>query len=104
MASKQLAVGDKDLTLNDMHAVLFSGQEVTLSAKAMARVNKSYAFLNEFSKGKLIYGINTGFGPMAQYVIPDKDLRKLQYNLIHSHCSGTGRLIPERDIKALMLA
>lgn len=104
MASKRVPVGENQITLDDIYAVLFEQQEVTLPEKSLKNVQDSYLFLNEFSKGKLIYGINTGFGPMAQYKIADKDLRQLQYNLIHSHCSGSGRLLSELDAKALMIA
>ena len=38
--------------------------------------------LKEFSENKVIYGVNTGFGPMAQYKIDKKDTIQLQYNLI----------------------
>ena len=41
-----------------------------LSAQQRAVVEESFQFLTEFSRDKIIYGINTGFGPMAQYLIP----------------------------------
>lgn len=97
-------IGDKPLTLNDMQALLFGGAKTRLSGPALHRVRASYDFLIGFSKGKLIYGINTGFGPMAQYKIKDQDLRQLQYNLIRSHCSGSGNPLPLNDIRALMVA
>src|SRR4029077_16119712 len=56
------------------------------------------------SSDKVIYGINTGFGPMAQYKISDENLLQLQYNLIRSHCSGSGALLPAPLVKALMIA
>ena len=99
-----VSIGLKDLTLSDLQKILFEEQEVILSETALNEVNDSYLFLEEFSKGKLIYGINTGFGPMAQYRIADSDLQQLQYNLIRSHCSGSGKLLTERDIKSLMIA
>ncbi len=98
-----IPIGDKPLTLSDMYAVLYENQKVKLSEKALKMVNESYIFLNEFSNGKLIYGINTGFGPMAQYKIKDKDLKQLQFNLIRSHCSGSGNLLSPLDTKSLMI-
>ncbi|MBL0342697.1 MAG: aromatic amino acid lyase [Bacteroidetes bacterium] len=96
-------IGDKPLKLSDMHNVVLNKQQIKLSRKALLKVEKSHAFLNTFSKGKLIYGINTGFGPMAQYKIKDQDLRQLQYNLIRSHCSGTGNLLSVMDVRSLMV-
>lgn len=98
-----IEIGDKALTLNDMRAVVEEGQQVKLSVRALKKVEESYTFLNSFSKGKLIYGINTGFGPMAQYKIKEKDLKQLQYNLIRSHCSGTGNLLEANDVRSLMV-
>ncbi|MCP4976740.1 MAG: aromatic amino acid lyase, partial [Maribacter sp.] len=61
-------------------------------------------FLREFSENKIIYGVNTGFGPMAQYKIKDYERIQLQYNLIRSHASGTGNPIAPKYVKAAMLA
>jgi len=47
-------------------------------------------FLNLFHQDKIIYGINTGLGPMAQYRIDEADRINLQYNAIRSHASGCG--------------
>ena len=99
-----ITVGEKDLSVQDINSILFEQNEVNLSKEALAKVDKTFHFLNEFSKGKLIYGINTGFGPMAQYKIADKDLKQLQYNLIRSHCSGTGNLLDPIYVKAAMVA
>ena len=99
-----ISVGEKDLSLNNIYALIFEGQDIVLSEKALKRTHESFYFLNKFSKGKLIYGINTGFGPMAQYKIGEKDLKQLQYNLIRSHCTGSGELLSAIDVKSLMIA
>ena len=102
--SPEIVVGESRLTLRDFQAVLTHGAPISLAPAAVERVEKSFAFLKEFSKGKLIYGINTGFGPMAQYKIADADLNALQYNLIRSHCTGLGNLLPPTETKAMMLS
>lgn len=98
-----IEIGVKPLTLKDLNDVVFNGQQIRLSSKAIKKVDESYKFLKSFSKGKLIYGINTGFGPMAQYKIGDQDLKQLQFNLIRSHCSGTGNLLKPEEVRALMM-
>lgn len=60
-----------DLTLNEVWALLFQQRTLSLSTEALAKVAHSYTFLKDFSANKIIYGINTGFGPMAQYRIED---------------------------------
>ncbi len=99
-----LVLGEKPLSLNDMYQLLFKNRQLELSEEALLKTGKNFSFLKEFSSGKLIYGINTGFGPMAQYKIAEQDLHQLQYNLIRSHCSGSGSLIADMDAKALMIA
>lgn len=95
---------EKQLTLQDCNEILFKGKAISIPASSLKRVNESHVFLKQFSKNKLIYGINTGFGPMAQYKVNEENIIQLQYNLIRSHCSGGGKLLDPLLIKALMLA
>ena len=62
-------IGKTGLTAEDFYSVLFEGERVEVGADVINTVNNSHKFLLEFSNNKLIYCINTGFGPMAQYVI-----------------------------------
>jgi histidine ammonia-lyase len=99
-----ILVGEKRLTTDDFSRLLYSGEQVQLSANALEKVGLSYAFLKDYSKDKVIYGINTGLGPMAQYKITESDQQQLQYNLIRSHSSGSGDPFPEELSRATMLA
>jgi len=92
------------LDLQDFYDTIFEGHPITLDPKVIATVQESFDFLKDFSKNKVIYGVNTGFGPMAQYKIKDSETIQLQYNLIRSHASGTGNPIPPKYVKAAMLA
>ena len=53
--------------------------------------------------GAVIYGLNTGFGRMAETRIPSEDLGRLQVNLVRSHAAGVGDPLPEPEVRALML-
>ena len=81
------------LSLKEFESIIFKNEKIQISEAVLRRVKRSFNFLNEFSKSKVIYGVNTGFGPMAQYRIKDEDRIQLQYNLIRSHSSGTGKPI-----------
>ena len=96
-------VGGKRLTLNDFKSILLEGNSVALDAKALEDVNAGFEFLQNFSDHKLIYGINTGFGPMAQYKISEENILQLQYNLIRSHSSGGGKILDPLLGKAVMV-
>ncbi len=97
-------VGQNVLTLQDFSDILFKGKPVKLTDAALNRVEANFSFLKEFGADKLIYGLNTGFGPMAQYKVGKENLLQLQYNLIRSHCSGEGLLLDPVLVKGLMVA
>jgi len=92
------------LNIEQIYSLLFENNRIEIHAEALNKVKESFDFLERFSKEKLIYGINTGFGPMAQYHVSDELRSELQYNLIRSHCTGTGNILPEMYVKAIMIA
>ncbi len=92
------------LTLREIEKVLYGGETIRISEKLRSQVVASYEFLKEFSKDKVIYGINTGFGPMAQWRIEDEHLKELQYNIIRSHSTGAGERLPDICVRAAMLS
>ncbi|MFL5763242.1 MAG: histidine ammonia-lyase [Bacteroidia bacterium] len=98
-----IVVGTKALTADDFHKILYNGEKVALDPDALKKVEESHEFLKDFSKNKLIYGINTGFGPMAQYKISEKDQLDLQYNLIRSHTTGAGKRLSDINVKSAMI-
>jgi histidine ammonia-lyase len=92
------------MEFTDIEKVLFQDQPLQLSEKELDKIEKSYNFLNDFAKDKVIYGINTGFGPMAQYRISDEELNALQYNIIRSHSTGAGEPFAPIYVRAAMLS
>jgi histidine ammonia-lyase len=97
-------VGGKKLTLRDFERVLHGGENIQLGEQALQKVQESFDFLQQYAKEKVIYGINTGFGPMAQYKISEEDQHQLQYNLIRSHSAGSGNPFTEEFSRSAMLA
>ncbi|GER58343.1 HAL/PAL/TAL family ammonia-lyase [Patiriisocius marinus] len=93
-----------ELGVGEFYDVIFKNKKIKIHDEVLKTVQESFDFLKEFSANKVIYGVNTGFGPMAQYKIKDEDLISLQYNLIRSHASGTGNPISPQYVKAAMLA
>lgn len=92
------------MTLTETYNVLFGPGKLTLDIASMAKVAECYDFLCGFAKEKVIYGINTGFGPMAQWRVDDAHLKELQYNIIRSHATGAGSPLPDLDVRAAMVA
>ena len=61
--------------------ILYKDGRLAWDDASMQGIAESYAFLEHFSNEKVIYGINTGFGPMAQYRVSDEHQRQLQITL-----------------------
>lgn len=84
--------------------ILFHTQPLDIDQETLVNVNTCYQFLQDFAQNKVIYGINTGFGPMAQWRVADKDLLTLQYNIIRSHSTGAGEPLEDIYVRAAMVA
>jgi len=98
-----MQVGDRQINISDFYEVLYQKNNIHISEKALERVINSFNYLQNYCNDKIIYGINTGLGPMAQYKISDKDRLALQYNAIRSHSAGMGKRIPDKDIRSAMI-
>ncbi|MBO8459388.1 MAG: aromatic amino acid lyase [Bacteroidetes bacterium] len=92
------------LNLHEVQSIIEDGCKIEIDEKVRKRVEESFSFLTSFAKDKVIYGINTGFGPMAQWRIDDKNLKELQYNIIRSHSVGVGEPLSVRCVRAAMLS
>lgn len=92
------------ISLSDIQNAIFKKEPFRVEPQMMARVKNCYEFLSRFTKDKVIYGINTGFGPMAQWRVSDEYLKDLQYNIIRSHATGAGEPLPDIYVRAAMIA
>lgn len=92
------------MDLLGIEEIVFGAKKFEISEEELNKVEDSYNFLSDFSKDKVIYGINTGFGPMAQYRVSDESLLELQYNIIRSHATGAGAPLPKECVKAAMIS
>ena len=100
---EMIIVGNKYLELQDFEKLIFDKKQICLNEAALEDVENSFRFLEGFIDNKIIYGINTGFGPMAQCAIAEKDLSQLQYNLIRSHSCGSGDCIDSKSLSAALV-
>ena len=91
------------LSAGDFYKIVHYGGKIKISASLLDEADKNFHFLRDFSVDKVIYGINTGFGPMAQYRIPYAERLTLQYNLIRSHASGMGKPLPPVYSRAMLV-
>ena len=92
------------IDLQLMHDILYGDGQLVWDEATKKGIAECFAFLERFSSDKVIYGINTGFGPMAQWRVDDNHLRELQYNIIRSHATGAGKPLEDSLVRAAMLA
>jgi histidine ammonia-lyase len=82
---------------------LWAGAPARLDDAAMRRVIEAAASVERIvASGETVYGVNTGFGLLANTRIPDDRLAELQTNLILSHSAGVGDPLP-RYVTRLMI-
>lgn len=81
------------------------GQDtVGIAAAAWPRVDAARtAIEGVLARGDTVYGVNTGFGQLAQVRVPAEDLLALQRNLVRSHACGLGDAMHPEDVLAMML-
>ena len=91
------------LALGELRAIADEYQPVALSSQAAARVDAARAVVDrKAAADEAVYGINTGFGALAETRIPRDALGALQLNLLRSHAAGVGEPLPERAVRAAM--
>jgi histidine ammonia-lyase len=83
---------------------LWSGVEASLDDASMRRVSNSAAAVERIvAGGETVYGVNTGFGLLANTRIPNERLAELQTNLILSHSAGLGDPLPRHVVRLMMV-
>lgn len=92
------------LTLSDLRNWWQQPQQLHLHDAAKQAIDSSAATVAEvLRKGKVVYGINTGFGLLANTRIPPEKLEDLQRRIVLSHAAGTGALMDDRVVRLMLL-
>ena len=92
------------LTLEQVAAVASGKLQVTLAAEARRRMQAArHVVEGVLREGRVVYGVNTGFGKLADVRIPPEQLELLQLNLVRSHSCGLGDPLSEAETRAMML-
>src|SRR5574338_241130 len=91
------------LTLEQLNAIADENADVGLAPEAARRMDESRAIIDRAALGDApVYGVNTGFGALAETSIPHDRLGALQHNLLRSHAAGVGEPLPVRAVRATM--
>ncbi len=97
-------VDGHSLSLESVVEVAERGAKVRMSAASVRKMERYRARLDERVKsGQVVYGVNTGFGSLADKVVPPGKVEQLQLNLVRSHAAGVGEPMPGAVVRAAML-
>ncbi|HEY4238274.1 MAG TPA: histidine ammonia-lyase [Kofleriaceae bacterium] len=100
-------LGDDELTLEALASVARGGRRVAIGHGARAAMDRARAVVDAVVAGgdaaPAVYGVNTGFGALAEVRISAAQVEQLQQNLVRSHASGVGGPLPRESVRAMML-
>jgi len=103
-AGSALVLDVAALSPREVTEVAREGRAVELSEAAFVRLTASRRDLEQaIEAGEVLYGVNTGFGSLSKQRIQGAQLREIQKNLILSHASGVGELLPPDVVRAMLL-
>lgn len=103
-AKPHLVLQPGQVTLSALRQVYEGGVTVSIAAEALAGVSRAQQVVSDLvAHGDVVYGVNTGFGKLAQTIIPTEKLAQLQRNLVLSHCVGTGPLLADDTVHLIMV-
>lgn len=99
-----LIVNNQLVGLGELRQAWQSPLTVEIGVQAQQRVAESNELINEvLASGDQVYGVNTGFGQLAQVRISNDDLAQLQVNLVRSHAVGVGENLDDNIVRLVML-
>ena len=92
------------LSLQDIANIAAGGESLSLASAASNRIRSTRAVVERLlGEGRVVYGVNTGFGKLADIRIPDAEIEALQLDLVRSHACGLGAPLSEPEARAMML-
>lgn len=102
-----LRLGDEPLTLAAISEVARANRPVAIGASAAAAMDRARRVVDQVVAGgdasPAVYGVNTGFGALAEVRISAAEVTRLQQNLVRSHAAGVGAPLPRDAVRAMML-
>lgn len=100
---KPVMIGMEKMTLEALVSIARHGAKVQLTEASVQRINEARQLIEQWVKEeKSIYGVTTGFGALSDVAISKKDTRQLQQNILMSHSAGTGDMLDEATVRAIM--
>ena len=100
----KLVIDNQPVTLADLREAWEGPISISLGGDAQRRIVAANEMIDEVvAHGDTVYGVNTGFGQLAQVRISDDELAHLQENLVRSHAVGVGEDLDDEIVRLIML-
>ncbi len=97
-------LGTDKLTIQQIVDISEGRTEISLQEKARNKVKKSAQNVNKIvQSGEVVYGVNTGFGPLCNTIISKENTERLQDNILRSHSVGVGDPVPLHIAKTMLI-
>ncbi len=97
-------LGEDRLSIPDVIQIVKGEKSVELSTAQREKVKNSRTYVEGMvENGDVVYGVNTGFGPLCSTVISKENTSKLQDNLLRSHSVGVGKPIAKEIAKTMLI-
>ena len=107
MTAAPFVLGDDPLTLETIAEVARAGRRVVVGTRAKAAMVRARMVVDAVVAGgdsaPAVYGVNTGFGALAEVRISAAQVAQLQRNLVRSHSAGVGSPLPREAVRGMML-
>jgi len=99
-----VTIGAVGLGADDVVAVARHGAPAALGADALDALARGAAVIDRLVDApEPVYGVSTGFGALANTVIPNDRMAELQLALVRSHAAGLGSPVEHEVVRAMML-
>src|SRR3954471_2088232 len=102
--TNEVVIDGNSLTIEQVTAVARDRVRASLAPHARQRAAQTRSIVDSLVAQRAVaYGVTTGFRKLSEVAIPPERLAELQVNLVRSHAAGVGDLLPEREVRAMML-
>jgi histidine ammonia-lyase len=103
-ATARFKFGEDQLRISQAIQLSKGESKGSFSQNTVSKVEQSKSYIDQILAGdQIVYGINTGFGPLCNTKISEEQTSLLQYNILKSHSVGVGQPVPVKISKLILL-
>src|SRR5699024_2722200 len=104
MMTNVISIDGVNLNIDDIYEAAVNKAQVKIDDNVLNDVRKSRDIVTtKIAEGKVIYGVNTGFGMLSDVAVSKDDLELLQLNLIRADMVGVGKAFSTEVVRAMMI-